>query len=464
MPAAIPYAASLASGVEELAGGEAIPLSVNVLVDQGNAIRTRPGISSYQGGAGVGSIVGIFVWKQYVIYVTADRKLWAFTFPSTLYSLSDSTATTQLDGSLRPTFAETASMVIVAGGGAPQKWTGAGLSARLGGSPSNATHVAALGSRIVLNQYAPGGLFFWSALGDPESWPTSNYQEAEARPDPVQALHDNARELWVFGKETVQIFAVSPDPLFPYATTITLNTGMGAPYSGIQTDDGYAWLDDRRRFLSGKGADVLSAGIAKTLSGLTTVSDCWGFRARIDAYDLLVWVFPTEGKAFAYESGGKRWSHWRGYSAGDYAALPVGAYAYWSEQNIHLVGDTGGSGVAKLDTTAGSDLGAVLKAEVQTGAIDQGSPNRKHCQRVTYTIRRGQGASNASFEVRHRNDLGAWSDWRQHTLGAPGDYDPIVQDYGAMGVYRKREHAFRYSGTDVFSMAEAMEYFEPLDS
>lgn len=460
--APIPYAASLASGVEELAGGT--PVAVNVLVDDGGAIRQRPGIAAYQGGTGVASITGITIWNNYVVYVTSDRKLHAFTAPNTTYELSDSTTTTQLDGTLRPIFAETKNMLIVVGGGAPQKWDGVGLSARLGGSPPAATHVAAIAQRIVLNQYGPTGQFQWSALGTEETWPAANYAEAEARPDQIRAIHDNARELYIFGSETTQVYNVSPDPLLPYASAATLNNGCVAPYSVIQVDEGFAWMDDRRRFIlsGGREVEVLSGPIAKTLAGLATVSDAWGFRARIDQYDLIVWVFPTEGRAFAYESNGKRWAEWRGYSNGAYAALPIGAYANWTEQNLHLVGDLGGSGIAKLSMTAGSDLGAILKGEVQTGVCDYKQSKRKSCQRVDYILRRGSTAS-SSMEVRHRNDLGDWTGWRPLSLGSAGDYNVVVPDWGAMGVYRVREHHFRYSGTDVFSMASARELFAPLD-
>lgn len=471
----ISYSSGLASGLDELSAPEAFPAFVNALVGPGGEVRQRPGIATYQTSDGVGSpVTGIAIVPilNVIFYVTADRKLWALTAPdATPIALSDSTSGSQLDGSERPVIVVTSVGVIVAGGGLLQKaYTTGAVSSRLGGSPPRATHVAELALRLVVNKHDLSGQFYWSGdangvpgPGNYESWQTLAYSTAEAKPDPVYALHENIRELWAFGPQTTQLFAVSEDPLLPFRTVTVLSQGLSAAvYSVIQADDKFAWLDSTRRFVmsDGRSVDLLSTPtIQKTLHGLDTISDCWGFRARIDAFDCLVSVLPTEGTSFCYEQSGKHWSTWRGFASesldglGEFGAT---AYCYWPEQNLHLVGTSDGK-IAQLDMDTSTDLGTQIPVDVKTGFSNDGTDALKNGRRVIYTVRRGVvpfGTDDEYFEVRHRDDIGAWSPWRRHGLGRQGDYESTAYDYEG-GLYRKRQREFRYSGSAPFTLVRA---------
>ncbi len=475
MPSAkIPYAASLASGLDEISDEGATPLVRNCLVDAAGTIRQRPGIAAYQSGSSLGTPIGAGLWNGYCVYATADRKIHALHLLSgTLFELSDTTSATQLDGSgQRAVFAGGKYMLIIAGGGAPQKWIGTGLSSRLAGSPGTGSHVSIIGQRAVLTPGDNTGRFYYSGLAsdsvaDYETW-GGNYQEAESRPDPLIAIYDNAREMYAFGTETTQIYGVSPDATIPYAVLNTINNGCGARYTPIQTDLGYAWLDDRRRFIHSNGriVDVISnPTMANTIGALSTVYDAWGFRARIGAFDLWVWLFPSEKRTFVYEAIGKRWSEWSSFSAGENVATIIGSYVYWADGNKHLVGDTGGNGMCSLSMDAYTDLGSPLVAEIRTGFVDHGTMNRKWAQYGLYALRRGAGGSPMpQLEVRDRPSLGAWRPWRRLPIGAVGDYDIVARDNALAGIYRKRQHHARFSGNALLSLASAEEVFIQLDS
>lgn len=471
--AEIPLGVSQASGFEELADPSASPAVYNLLLDGSGALRPRPGVTYYyttEAGAAVSvasPVIGAAIWRDSIIYVTEDRYIYAQTSPTSILSLSSSTATTQLDGSARPTFALLSDMVVIMGGGAPQKWTGVGLAARLSGSPPAGTHICSLGRRLVVAGLDPTGIFQWSGLGAYETWSAANVKEAEARPDKVVALYENIRELYAFGETTLQVYGIGSDSNDPFETLTALNIGCSAAHSPIQLDDSFAWLDERRRFVKsdGRGHAVLSVPIAKTLAGLATVSDCWGFRARIDAYDLYVWVFPTEKRAFCYQADAERWSEWRGFSSalGDWTTFPFNSYTYWPSKNLHLVGSPA-NGIAKLSTTTKTDLGAILNCEVRTGFLNHGSKKWKRAIRDSYTVRRGVGTfggTESKFEVSHRDDLGPWGGWSQIGLGLGGDYNVEVEDFRA-GIYKHRQMAMRYSATDDLSLAGATHEYEEL--
>src|SRR4029079_13240261 len=106
------------------------------------ALFTRPGIVEWDewadatcNDAGAGEVIGPAVWPSpsgdRLVYVTQSdagvRKLWAMLGPNSRIALSDATAATQLDGTLRPTFAIGKTRIVIAGGGAPPEWGGTGL-------------------------------------------------------------------------------------------------------------------------------------------------------------------------------------------------------------------------------------------------------------------------------------------------------------------------------------------------
>lgn len=453
------------SSLEELSG--AAPIFLNLLVDAAGGVRQRPGIRAWADFAATipnaSPVIGMFAWRTFLVYVCQDRTIWAWYGPGDIRALSDTTAATQLDGSLRPIFAYDYQRVVIAGGGVPQKWEGAGLSARLGGSPPTATHIGYADQRLVVEQYNNTGVIQWSppGVGNHETWTTAGvnsggFAEAEAAPDPTIALYVNTNEVFAFGTQTLQVF--TPDAVDGFSVASTLSIGCGARYSVIDTDTSFAWLDERHRFVTGDGRSfeaISSPGMATTIAALGTVSDCWGFRARIGAYDLLVWVFPTEGRTVHYERGSQKFGEWKSWTGATYSPWIAQSYYYWAERNVHLVGLADGT-IAEMSLDAYQDMTLPIKAVSRTGFRDAGVGNRKLCQRLQMQMKRsntGTG-SPAIAEVRYRNDLGAFGLPVNYPLG--DDYVPTLSKYG-LGMYRERQYELTFENNAAFVLTAARE-------
>lgn len=465
----LPFAAGLASGVDELTG--AAPFSTNVLADPGNALTTRPGIVEWSEWAcpslddsGAGEIIGGVVWPsvngEVLVYVTEDRRLWAMLGPNQRIALSDlADATTLLDGADRPTFATTKTRVIVAGGGAPQKWEGTGLSARLGGSPPILSHVVANATRLVGSNPTIAGTLYWSDPGETnhETWIDS--AEAEARPDPIVATHENSNEVFCFGSETLQLFV--PDPTDAYVPGRASNFGCAAPYSVIRAAETFLLLatdEGGRMFAATTGRDltpISDPDIGKTLDRLGTVSDCWGFRAHIDSWDLAIWKFPTEGRTFVYNAATKQWGEWRSTVDGEDVNWTGTCGLNWKSRNLTLVGRTDGT-MGLLDPDAFADDGENLRGLVRTGFIDRGSKNTKACQRLALTMRGSDVAS--SVTVSWRDDLGDFGQPLVFPLGPNGVVGSTVVEW-TLGAYVDRQWQFEFSGGSRLVLASADETF-----
>ncbi len=446
----------------------------NWQTDVAGVNRMRPALVTYTTtGLGSSPLIGLYRWKTFMVGVTADRKIWALldSAPTAWTALSDGTAATQLANTARPVFAEDASDLFIAGGGAIQKWTGAGLTARLGGtSPTDVTHLVNVAQRLVANTAANPSRVLWSDAGDGSdaTWSALGFANAEARPDTVIAVGENTSELVLFGGSTTETWGVSANPLTPFERIATMNIGMAAAYSAIRFDNQYLWLDNTRRFVKsdGRGYEVVSEAIAKDIRNLTTVTDCWGFREDTDLGGVLVWVFPTAGRTFAYDYTSKKWQERNYYTAPSSGTWPVSCHSYWNSQNLNLVGITSSATVCQLDTAARQDLGGTMVAERITGWTDFGTANRKRSTRLQVCMRRGTAplaATDGQLEIAVADDGRGWSTFKTITTGQPSDQQ-MTKPLHFGGIFRKRRYWIRYSGTDDMSLVSLHDDVDDLEA
>lgn len=436
---------------------------INFQTDVAGINRVRPGLVTYTTtGLGSAPLIGLYRFKSYVIGVDEDRKIYALpdSAPTVWTALSDATTATQLDGARRPVFAEDPSDLFIVGGGDIQKWTGTGLTARLGAGPQ-CSHIVNLGQRLIANDLTSPTRVYWSDLGDGSdgTWNALSFGTAEARPDPIVSIAENTAELILRGSSTIETWAISSDPLTPFERIVTINVGELAPYSAIRWGNDYAFLaqdDGRRCFVRSNGREFqnLSEAIEKDLSQLSTVDDCFGFREDTDMFGCLVWVFPAEGRTFVYDYRAKKWGERRYYSEPFNTTWPVSAHAYWPAQNLNLVGASTGAAVYQLDTSVRSDLSGTLLAERITGWQDHGTQNTKRSTRVRVTLRRGTaplGGVDGQVEVAVDNDGKGFGPFKTITTGQPSDRRSYVDLYFG-GVFQRRRYWIRYSGTDDVSI------------
>jgi len=412
-------------------------------------------------------VIGIYPWRQWVLFVLENRAIYAWEAPGSILDLGFS-----LGGTGRPVWAYDQERVVVTGGGAPVKWEGAGAASELApgaimpdGSPLALTHIAYIAQRFVGSDNNNTGTFQWTppGPGSHSSWPVvgAYFSEAEAAPDPLVALYANANECFVFGTESTQVFA--PDPSVAFAVAASQAVGSSAAYSVINTDTAFAWLDNDKRFIESAGREfkVLSSpGMAKDIANLAVISDCWGARIKFDMWDLLTWNFPTEKRSIYFDRITQKWGEFRSTDAnGEWIGWLPTSYVYTGTfapaKNKHLVGLSDGT-IGELSMSATTDNGLTLRGLSRTGFLDDGSFNRKTCQRVDFQLRRDQavGATTTDprVEYRYRDTLGTWSPTDFLALG--GSYQPVVTKW-AKGQFRQRQHEISFTNASDFVLAGA---------
>jgi len=468
MTGALNFGNNQESGESALMG--ASPLAVNVLVDGKGAVRRRPGLSAWASFPSeppdMFRVDGITTFQDQVFWVNSQRRIYRLD-PSTAltYNLSAGGPETYLSGTGRPMFAETAFRLAIAGGDQLQKVdSGATLSARLG-STHVATRVVAQQQRLFTDDQTDPtsqGQIRYSDTGQTGNlaWDAFNIVNAEGRPDPIVGLNGNANELFAWGTSTLQVF--SPDPVSVLAPGRTINRGIAAADSVVANDEDQAWLTELGQFVDGDGRTLteLSKPIAATIEAIMkagNASDCWAFRLNMDQFDCLVWVFPTDGRAFCYQQGGG-WSQWHGWSGTGYAPLPVKAHHLYLATKTHLAGLANGM-IAQFDVTAGTDLGEIIKAEARTGFQRRGTIAYKHCESLMLTFERGKSSAAEPFALLSwRDDLGGYCDPIRIGLGTTGD-DVFTVALYSLGTYRARDWRLEFTDAANYVLAGAEETF-----
>jgi hypothetical protein len=452
-------------------------MSMNVVVDATGAVSRRPGIRAYseapETSLSASGIDGLFCTDDGVLLATTrspSRKLFSVA-SGTSALISDS-----LSGDLRPTFAQTETMVAIAGGWDVLKYDRRlNTAAYLPGQPPRASHIVAHASRLLANDLTVDrtAVRFTAPFvsGDDsgaEDWsfaPPAGYILATARPDEVRAVHENTNNVFVFGQGTLQVYGADASAV--YLPEATREIGCGVPYSVIKQDQAFAWMDQYRRiqFSDGRSFKDISDPIGKTLDSMPSIADGYGYRVLLGNVDALVWTFPTDGRTFVYQSG-SGWGQWGGFDSAtaNYKPFTVLSHHLRQDTNVNVVGTTDGF-VAELSTDALTDLGEPIRAHIETGYVSRGTDRPKHCKCVYLTFRRGQttGATGPQAWLSYRDRPGPWEPAIAIDLGGSAETHPVVP-FRSLGTYRRRQWRFEFTGTDELTLVSAMEDFEVLEN
>lgn len=286
---------------------------------------------------------------------------------------------------------------------------------------------------------------------------------AEANPDPVVALFENTNEVFAFGSRVLQVFG--PDPGFVFATSAAIELGCAAPYSVVKRNQGFWWLDAKRRFVFSDGRafdESIGNPIKPVIDSFSTVSDCYGYSVTEGTIDCMVWTFPTAGRSFCYQPG-VGWGEWSGWSEAtdNWTTLPITAHHHNVNDAVNIVGTADGR-IGKLTRTASTDLGVRIKAYVETGFLDRGTSAKKRTREVRLTLRRGQSSSSTAplGYLSYRDSLGSWSSPLAVSLGAGGDVGTVVRFRNVGGPYRTRQWRFEFDGSDELVLVKVEEDFD----
>ncbi len=261
--------------------------------------------------------------------------------------------------------------------------------------------------------------FYFSAVGDPTSWP-GEFVEPESDSDFIMALHQLNGDLIVFGSNSIERFY--NDGITPWVRYDNVNVNVGTlnPYTIQAVTGGFIFLDNNRRvvFYDGNGVQSLSEPIDRLLDGpqLTTSTttssyidtnkvfnfnnEPFAYTLEVDGKHLYAISFPnylidspdnipetSGGRTFVYDIARRAWYEWGIWVPGEqkYTRWTPGASAYRaSEGEMHLgAHDDEVTFLYSNDsTTKHTDNETSVRFELRSPHIDEDTYNRKRYNRL----------------------------------------------------------------------------------
>lgn len=436
-------------------------------LDSKGGTNPRPGLlgAGILSGASLSPIDGLFWWdKKEIIVAISSGNVWVLNSSFSGSNLSG--GGTVASAGVRPTFATDGTTLFIATGGRIIQTDGSTTPGTIyiadADAPTAVTHIGMVDGYLIA--VASGsGKFYFSELDSPTVWSALDFATAGSDPDNTIAFHVFRKELYFFGRESLEIWQNDGQTPFSRVEGGFLEIGCLAPYSIIRTDNHIMWLSDKKRFVryAGGGVETFSTPYDKELDTFTTYSDCTADRINIVGRSFYVFQFPTQGRTLVYNETDDNWTEWGKWNSvsGSYERWLGASYVYSPIWNKHIVGSREATGrFYYMSPDYTDDYGDAIRTARTTGHISYGSNNQKRSNRLTFRVKRGAttGSGEPKLMFRVKNDDKTWSNERQISLGRKGETRNIVK-LDRLGVFRTRQYEFAVSDAVGWAFSEAKE-------
>lgn len=272
------------------------------------------------------------------------------------------------------------------------------------------------------------GQFFNTGLNDGASINGLDFATAEGSPDGLLGGFAHGSELWLFGLETIEVWAVtgaSPGSPFTRQSSSWINKGCLSFFSVVQADNTLFWIGNDRmvyRNANYTPMRVSHEGVERAIAAAADPSTIRGGTYTIDGHAFYVISCPEFTWVYDIKEG--RWHERRSRNLNRWKAdVFINAFGKW------LVGtvDDGNLYEIDMDTTLeGSDLMVTTMRSLPMGS----SPDRAVIFTAEIDWVTGRALLSGTVpqtdpfcELRHSDDGGAtWSMPRQMSLGEQGQY------------------------------------------
>lgn len=270
--------------------------------------------------------------------------------------------------------------------------------------------------------------FYISDSEDASSWASLNFASAEDTPDDALAVVSHERHLYIFGKETTEIFYNSGDADFPFSRVAggVLEFGAGSANSIVAGDEGLFCLDHKYRvriFQGFQSQVVTPPQVEYHFNKYDTKSDAIAYTYHQEGHAFYVITFPTDNRTWAYDIST---GYWHTRSSGVKGERHKSNLAVWFADKV-LVGDYKDGNIYEMDLDTYTDNGDEIQGIRAAQVIHQDRKNIFHSRfeldfEAGVGLITGQG-SDPQAMLDWSDDGGkTWSNEHWADIGAIGDY------------------------------------------
>jgi Phage stabilisation protein len=276
------------------------------------------------------------------------------------------------------------------------------------------------------------GQFFISDLLEATAFDALDFATAEIYPDFLVRAFVDHRELWLFGDQSVEIWANVGAADFPFQrlSGTVIEKGCAAGGSVAKLDNSLFWLGHDRVIYRAAGYQpqrVSTHAIEYAMEGYGTVSDAMAFAHTMEGHSFYTLTFPSVPVTWVYDGSTGLW-HRR--ESRDSIGRGIGRWRVNSYARCYgrqLAGDFESNKIYTLSLDAFTEDGTPL-ARVAVSPPLQAMGDRMFMPRVDLIVETGVGLSTGQGSdpqamLQWSDDGGrSWSNEHWATLGAVGAY------------------------------------------
>jgi hypothetical protein len=280
---------------------------------------------------------------------------------------------------------------------------------------------------------------FWiTSLYDGTTIDSNDFATAEGNPDVLQAVFTDRRDLFLFGKKTLEVWynAGDPDNTFQRYQGGTAQTGCAAKHSITRFDNTIAWLTENERgdrmvAMMGEGYSpqiVSTPEVNYRLSTYTSYTDAFAYTYQHEGHEFYCLTFPQHKVTEVFDATTKQW-HQRGHTINGIFPNRERYNCHVFAFGKHLFGDYQNGKIYQLSTTVGTIDGTRIPREVVTPNIHE-EEKRVRISALQLDMEEGIGDPNTSTDT---------SMWLSYSKDGGHTYtDEVDVSMGDAGEYSKR--------------------------
>ena len=280
---------------------------------------------------------------------------------------------------------------------------------------------------------------FWiTSLYDGTTIDSNDFATAEGDPDTLMAVATDRRDLFLFGKETLEVWynAGDPDNTFQRYQGGSTQTGLAATHTVQRFDNTLCWLTankrgDRMVALMGEAYSpqvISTPEVNYRLSTYTTFSDAFAYVYQHEGHEFYCLTFPSHNVTEVYDAATKQW-HQRGHTINGVFPNRERYSCHVFAFGKHLFGDFTNGAIYQLATTVGTISGARIPRERITPILTD-EEQRIRISSLQLDMEEGIGDPNSA------TDTNMWLSYSKD--GGHTYTDEIAGDMGDAGEYSKR--------------------------
>jgi len=281
--------------------------------------------------------------------------------------------------------------------------------------------------------------FYITSLYDGVTIDVNDWATAEGDPDALQAVATDRRDLFLFGKNTLEVWYNSGDPdnTFQRYQGGSTQTGAAAKHSIQRFDNTLIWLTENKRGdrMVATMGEAYSPHIVSTpevnyrLSTYTTYDNAFGYVYQHEGHEFYCLTFPSHNVTEVYDAATQQW-HQRGHAIDGTFPNRERYNCHVFAFGKHLYGDVVNGKIYQLDTSVGTIDGTRIPRELTTPIITD-EEKRIRVSALQLDMEEGIGDPNESdtaMWLSYSKDGGhSYTDETDRSVGDTGEYSHRIK-------------------------------------